>query len=76
MHPYLSSSDKQREDDSSHSDPKHSVNEEAAKETENHIWPGVPWIESHKSAFWYVQGFYHCVLEGSRIVIAEVAAYN
>jgi hypothetical protein len=49
-HSYLSSRNKQREDDGAHPDAKHSVDEEATKETEDHIGPGVPGIEAHEGA--------------------------
>lgn len=76
LYMYLSCSDKQGEDDGPHPDPEHTINEEASKKAEDDIGPGVPGIEAHEGTLRDVQGLDHRVLEGSRVVIAEVASWK
>ena len=73
---YLSDSYKDGEYNGSQTDPKHTVDQEATKKTEDDIGPGVEGIECHEVPCAHIHVILNAVLQSCGVVIAEVASWK
>ena len=73
---HLANRNETAEDDGPKTNPKHSIDEKPAKETQDDVGPGIPGVELHELALVEVKVSHHRILKSSWVIVTEVAACN